>query len=64
MDLFPDNETLHAAGKFVCTYSSLLGQLQVDKANLVSEKKMYIQSCKEEEAELTGLALSEFIPPG
>lgn len=39
MDLFPNNETLRAAGKFLCTYSSLLGQLQVNKADLVSEKK-------------------------
>lgn len=64
MDLFPNNETLRVASKFLCTYSSLLGQLQVNKANLLSEKKMYIQACKRRRLNLQSLAVSEFIPPG
>lgn len=39
VDLFSNNERLHWARAFLGTYSSLLSQLQVKKANLVSEKR-------------------------
>lgn len=56
MDLFPESKRLHAACTFICTYSSLLGQLQVSKANqYLKRKNVYTHACKEKEAEPAGL---------